>query len=203
MTDEDPDDTPEYYRAKQEWTQFWKQIQDGVANGVDDDPAVALDRLVQKFRLPVLVEAFEQYIENLPRNFELRWRKCRAERLRTEEEVRQKAQNPNRAGRKPKRSDIVLLGVWLIVRRDMRLKGLTAFQACKLLVKPPTRREAARWHGLLLSNNPDSGPYYVKTPATLRDIYNDAVSCYRSGPERLRRAWDVHLDNFSGFSGRV
>jgi hypothetical protein len=27
MVEEDPDDTPEYYLAKQEWIQFWKHVE--------------------------------------------------------------------------------------------------------------------------------------------------------------------------------
>jgi len=77
----------------------------------------------------------------------------------------------------------------------MRLKGKTAVEACKLLVKPPSRREASRWRGLLLYHDPHAGPYYVQTPANLRDIYNDA--------ERLKRHWETQLETFLCLGGGV
>jgi hypothetical protein len=206
MLEEDPDDTPEYYRAKQEWIHFWKHIRDGLEKGRDDDPVVAVAGLVQQFNLHIVEEALERYVENLPMNFEARWRGRHEARLRREEQARQRARNPNNAGRKPQRSDPVLLGAWLIVQRSMRLEGLTAVDACKRLVKPPSRREASGWLGLLLYrdntvDSADSRPYYVKTPETLRDIYNDAVKRYTAGPERLRRHWEAQLEHFLSFPG--
>jgi hypothetical protein len=196
LTQEDPDDTPEYYRAKEEWIQFWKQVREGLDKGVDDDPNLAIARLAQEFGVPAIGAALEQYVENLPRNFELRWRERREARVCEEKEAQQRARNPKLAGRKHKRSDIVLLSVWLTVQRTMRHKGKTALEACKLLVKPPSRREASRWPGLLLYRDPHAGPYYVKTPANLRDIYNDAVKYYSAGPERLKRHWETQLETF-------
>jgi hypothetical protein len=163
---------------------------------------VAVQRLVQEFGFLTVVDAVEQYIENLPSNFERRWRSRHEARLRAEKEAQRGARNPHGAGRKARRSDIVLLGVWLTVREAMRQKGLTALEACKLLVKPPSRREAARWPGLLLYRDPLAGPYHVKTPANLRDIYYDAVSRYRGLPEGLRRQWDVLLETSLGLRAK-
>jgi hypothetical protein len=200
MTDEEePDDTPEYQHAKEEWTRFWKRIREAREAGREDDPLVEIQRLIEKFGIPVVVEAIDKYFENLPNNFERRWRNRRRERVRKEEEAQRKARNPYGAGRKAQRSDIVLFGVWLVVRRAMRLDGITAVDACKKLTRPPSRREASRWRGLFLYQDPQAGPYYVKTPGTLRDIYNDAVKRYRGGPEHLRRQWDAQLETVLGF----
>jgi hypothetical protein len=193
-----PDDTPEYFRAKDEWTTFWKRIREGLENGVDDDPVVDIQRLVQKYSFFPVLDAVEQYIENLPSNFERRWRDRHEARVRAEKERRRKLRNPYGAGRKPQRSDIVLLTVLLIVQKAMRLEGLTAVDACKKLVKPPSRREASRWPGLFLYRDPQSGPYYVKTATNLRDIYNDALARYRAGPESLRRNWNTQLETSLG-----
>jgi hypothetical protein len=203
LTQEDPDDTLEYYRAKEDWILFWKRVREGLDKGVDDDPDVAVARLVQQFGVPAIADALRQYIENLPSNFELRWRERREARICEEKEARQRARNPNRAGRKPKRSDIVLLSVWLTVQRTMRLKGMTTIEACKLLVKPPSRREASHWRGLLLYRDPHAEPYYVKTPATLRDIYNDAVRHYSNAPARLKQHWDTQLETVLCLGGGV
>jgi len=185
------------------WIQFWKQVRKGLDKGVDDDPNVAIARLVQHFGVPAIGEALEQYIDNLPNNFERRWRERREARVSEEKEAQRRARNPKMAGRKHKRTETVLLCVWLTVRRTMRLKGKTAVEECKLLVKPPSRREASRWRGLLLYHDPHAGPYYVQTPANLRDIYNDAVRYYSAGPERLKRHWETQLETFLCLGGGV
>jgi hypothetical protein len=87
----------------------------------------------------------------------------------------------------------------------MRLEGLTTVKAYKRLVKPPSRREASCWPGLLLYRDYtlDEADYYVKTAETLRDVYNDAVKRYTAGPERLRRHGEAQLERFLSLSGKV
>jgi hypothetical protein len=194
MTDEnEPDDSPGYFQAKETWTAFWERIYGSRQDTVVDDPVVGIHRLVQQFGLAPVIEAVQQYYDNLAFNFEHRWRSRHEARLRAEEVAQQQERNPYGAGRKVQRSDIALFGVWLIVNRTMRIEGLTAAAACRKLVTPPSRRGASRWRGLLLYKDRASGPYYVNTAETLRDLYYEAVSRYRGLPEGLRRQWDVTL----------
>ena len=200
MSRGDPDDSPEYFRAKAEWVAYWKRIREGLENGIGDDVAVAVARLAEKFGMHQIQNAISEYIENLGSNFERRWCEHREARVREQDEINQRLRNPKGAGRKSKRSDQVLMAAWLLVQKSMRLKGLSGVRdACKLLVKPPTRREASRWPGLLLyrdyaANDRAAGSYYIKTPENLRDVYNDAVELYEAGPESLRQRWQAYLD---------
>ncbi len=202
MIEGDLDDSPEYLRAREEFAAYWKRIHNGLESGVDDDPTISIARLVKQFGFYRINDAFHEYAWNMGFNFDLRWQEIRKERIRQEKETQQKERNnPNGAGRRRKRSDVVLISVWLIVQRTMRLQRTTAVQACKLLVKAKSRREATRWPGLLLCRDPHAGPYYVKTPANLRDIYNDAVKYYSTGSERLKRFWEGNLEVFLGMGG--
>jgi hypothetical protein len=198
----EPDDSPEYFRAKEEWIAYRRRIQEGLQNGVQDDAAVSVARLMEKFGVHQIEAAVADYIENLGSSFERRWREHREARLREQEASSRRVRNPRGAGRKSKRSDLVLLGVWLLVQQSVRQKGLTTPQACELLVKAPSRREASRWPGLLLYRDPtaaeaQAGSYYVKTGGNLRDVYNDAVSRYNTGPEALRQHWQMLLKRFA------
>jgi hypothetical protein len=202
MTESDPDDSPEYFAAKKDWTEFWGRVHEGLEKGANDDPDVAVARTVQQFGLSTALEAVERHIDNLPSNFENRWKARRQARICEQEEAERQVRNPYGAGRKTKRSDLALLAAWLIVEKCMRSERLTVAGACRELAKPPLRREASQWPGLLLECDytaPDlySGSYYVKTPETLRDIYNDARARYRSGPENLRQHWRSLLEGFT------
>jgi hypothetical protein len=194
----DPGDTPEYQRAKSELDAYWKRVERGLQRDADDDPSVSTARLIRRFGLDRVVAAVDEFIENLPSNFERRWRERRAARLQAAEEAKRNARNPNKAGRKRKRTDEVLLGVWLVVTKCMRTRGVTAVRACQALTKPPSRRQAALRRGLLVHrdytvSDPDQGSYYIKTADTLRDVYYDALDRYNSGPEKLRHHWDSLL----------
>ena len=125
---------------------------------------------------------------NLPSVFEEHWQKCREARLQEEREAQQRARNPHKAGANLKRSKMGLLTVWLIVERTKRFTRTKTPAACKLLAKPPSRREASQWPDLLVYRDPRTGPYYVKTPGNLRDVYNNAVRHYSAGSETLRRS---------------
>jgi hypothetical protein len=202
MTAGEPDDTPEYYRAKAEWGAYLKRIEAGLNRGADDDVAISTARLIRRFGVTQVVAAIDEFMENLPNAFERRWRERRAARLQAEEEARLNERNPNRAGRKRKRTDEALLAVWLVVTKCMRTRGLKAFPACQLLTKPPSRRKAAHWPGLRVHrdytvSDPDQGSYDIRTAETLRDVYYDALARYESGPERLRRHWESLLQGFA------
>jgi hypothetical protein len=202
MTAEEPDDTPEYYRAKAERNAYLKRIEAGLERGVDDDVAISTARLIRRFGVTQVVAAVDEFIENLPSTFERRWRKRRTARLQAEEEARLNDRNPNRAGRKRKRTDEALLGVWLVVTKCMRTGGVTAVRACQLLTKPPSRREAPHWPGLRVHrdytvSDPNQGSYDIRTAETLRDVYYDALTRYESGPDRLRRHWESLLQGFA------
>ncbi len=198
MTEDDPDDSPEYFAAKAEWKAYWTRINEGLENGAEGDSDVAFARLVKRFGLPDALEAADRHVENLGVNFENRWRENRRAR---EKEERQ-ARNPHGAGRKPKRSDVALLHAWLIVKTCMKSDGLSAVRACRKLAKPPLRRKEVGWLGLLLEcdySAPEiqSGAYYVKTPETLRDVYQEAAARYQNGPESLRRHWQSLLKGYT------
>jgi hypothetical protein len=202
LTEEEPDDSPEYFQAKAEWIAYWRRIREGLQNGVHDDAAVAVARLMKKFGVHQIESAVADHIENLGSSFERRWRAHREARLQEEAASNRRVRNPRGAGRKSKRSDIVLLAVWLVVQQTMRQKGLEIREACKLLVKPPSRREASRWPGLpvyrdLTAVDAQAGSYYVENAETLRDIYYDAVTRYENGPETLRRHWQVLLEQIA------
>jgi hypothetical protein len=197
----EPDDSPEYLRAREEWSAFWNRINQHQKGGTVDNPVVAVHRLAQQFGISAVIEAVQQYFDNLPFNFEHHWRSRREARLRAEDVAQQQQHNPYGAGRKVQRSDVSLFGVWLIVNRTMRIDGLTTAAACRKLVKPPSRRGASRWRGLLLHKDRESAPYYVNTAETLRDLYYEAVSRYRGLPEGLKRQWDVTLATSLGVRG--
>jgi hypothetical protein len=194
----EPDDSPEYFRAKEEWVAYWKRIHVGLASGADDDPGVVLARIANQFGICQVRIALCEYIKNSPSNFERRWRKRHEARLREEKKAQQNARNPHMAGRKSKRSEIVLMTVWLLVERTKSFQRTTALAACKLLVKAPSRRSASRWPGFLLYNDPCSGGYYVQTPENLRDIYYDALRHYSLGSDGLKRSWDTILETLLG-----
>jgi hypothetical protein len=202
LTEEEPDDSPEYFRAKAEWVAYWRRVEEGLQNGAQNDAAVAVARLIRQFGVHQIEAAVADHIENLGSSFERRWRAHHEARLREQEARDNRARNPRGAGRKRKRLDIVLLGAWLVVEQTMRHKGLEIREACKLLVRPPSRREASGWPGLLLYRDPTAvdaqkGSYYVKTAETLRDIYYDAVTLYDTGPETLRRYWQGLLEQIA------
>jgi hypothetical protein len=199
LTEDEPDDSPEYFLAKAEWNAYWRRIKEGLQNGVHDDAAVAVARLMEQFGVHQIEAAVADYIENLGTSFERRWGAHREATLCEQEARNKRDRNPRGAGRKRKRSDVVLLGAWLVVNQTMRQNGLTTPKACELLVKAPSRREASRWPGLLLYRDstaaePQAGSYYIETAGNLRDVYNDAVARYNAGPETLRRHWQMLLD---------
>jgi hypothetical protein len=203
VTEGDPDDSPEYFQAKTKWIEYWKLIHQGLQDEVYDDPAVAIARLVRQFGIFEVETEIVEHIWNLPSIFEQRWRERREARVRDEKEAKQRARNPNRAGRGHQRSEIVLMSVWLTVQRTMQLKRTNVVDACKLLVKAPSRREATRWPGLLIYHEPHKRAYYVRTPTNLRDIYNDAVKYYSAGSEGLKRHWETNLETFLRLGGAV
>jgi hypothetical protein len=49
MIEGDLDDSPEYFRAKEEFAAYWKRSHNGLESGVDDDPTVSIARLVKQF----------------------------------------------------------------------------------------------------------------------------------------------------------
>ncbi len=191
IQDDSHDAADEYRRAEAELVAYWKRIREGR----DDDPAVALARLIQKFGIITIEAALQEYIDNIPSNFERRWK----ERNEALAEGVRRLRNPRRAGRRRTHSDEVLMAAWLLVQKCMSTKGLNAKEACELLAKPPTRRGANLWPGILLhydrtQSDPKARSYYVKTPGNLRDVYNEAVAMYKGGPEALRRHWDATLE---------
>jgi hypothetical protein len=149
-----------------------------------------------------VVVAVDEYIENLPSNFEGHWRKHRTARLQAEEEARLNARNPNRAGRPRKQNDDVLLAVWLRVTKCTRTRGVGLVDACKILTKRPSRREAALWPGLLIYRDytvpdPTKGSVYIETAENLRYCYYRARARYNNGPDSLRRHWEALLQLYA------